>query len=105
MQLTISSPGVFDTLHFTRDPAAALPLAFQDVEIDVRALVLNFKDLLVALGKVDEPALGMECAGVVRRVGSGCAHLLPGDRVVACATGVGRSLARVDGRRTARLPD
>ncbi|NNL86089.1 MAG: AMP-binding protein, partial [Myxococcales bacterium] len=61
-----------------------------EIEFDVCAAGLNFKDVLMALGAVpsplgDELPLGIESAGTVRRVGAGVTDLQVGDRVLAAA--------------------
>ena len=60
------------------------------MEIEVRAAGLNFRDVLVALGVVEQDhggslVLGGECAGVVTAVGPGVIGLAVGDAVVAVA--------------------
>ncbi|KAK3685289.1 putative polyketide synthase [Podospora appendiculata] len=69
---------------------AKTPAVLEDMEVEIepRAVGLNFKDVLVAMGIVDpiKPGLGLECAGVVKRVGSGAQqkfNLRAGDHVVA----------------------
>ena len=54
-----------------------------EVEIRVRATALNFADVLKAVGVFPEAPFGMECAGVVDRVGAGVTRFRPGDEVVA----------------------
>ena len=58
-----------------------------EVEIEVRAAGINFRDVLNTLGMVpgagDE--LGAECSGVVVATGDEVSGLLPGDEVVALA--------------------
>ena len=60
-----------------------------EVEIEVRAAGLNFRDVLNALGAYpgDPGALGNECAGVVTAVGSSVASLRVGDEVIALPQG------------------
>ena len=62
-----------------------------EVEIEVKAAGLNFKDVLNVMGLLSDEAvaggiagknLGLECAGVITRVGEG-SHWQPGDEVVA----------------------
>src|SRR5207237_965603 len=76
-ELVISAQGSLDRLQWNARPLAR-PGA-DDVEIDVRATGLNFRDIMWALGLLPSealqdgfagPTLGMECAGVVTRVGS-----------------------------------
>ncbi|MDQ1834738.1 type I polyketide synthase [Massilia scottii] len=61
----------------------------QEVEIEVKAAGLNFKDVLIALGVLPAPVdpsmtFGQEAAGVVTRVGSEVTEIKIGDRVM-CA--------------------
>jgi phthiocerol/phenolphthiocerol synthesis type-I polyketide synthase C len=65
-----------------------------EVEIEVRAAGLNFRDVMWAMDLLPEealidgfagPALGLECAGVVRSLGAGVEGLAVGDRVMAFA--------------------
>ncbi len=57
-----------------------------EVEIQVHATAINFRDVLQSLGVVtlDAP-LGTDCAGVIVRVGEAVTDLVPGDEVVAVA--------------------
>ena len=58
-----------------------------EVEIEVRAAGINFRDVLNTLGMVPgaRDVLGAECSGVVVAVGEGVSGLLPGDEIVALA--------------------
>jgi NADPH:quinone reductase-like Zn-dependent oxidoreductase/ubiquinone/menaquinone biosynthesis C-methylase UbiE len=60
-----------------------------EVEIEVEASGLNFKDVLNALGLYpgNPGPLGAECSGRVLEVGSGVTHVAPGDAVMAIAGG------------------
>jgi acyl transferase domain-containing protein/NADPH:quinone reductase-like Zn-dependent oxidoreductase/acyl carrier protein len=83
-------PGVLDQLEFCSterlDPQAG------EVEIEVCAAGLNFRDVMKALGiypieRPDDRLLGDECAGRVCRVGEGVRHLSVGDEVIAISRG------------------
>ncbi|MCW5744746.1 MAG: SDR family NAD(P)-dependent oxidoreductase [Alphaproteobacteria bacterium] len=85
-----------------------------EVEIDVAATGLNFRDVMWSLGLLPDealengftgPAIGMECAGVVRAVGSGVDNLRIGDRVVAFAGNAFASRVTVGRQTVARIPD
>ncbi|CAH0022093.1 unnamed protein product [Clonostachys rhizophaga] len=83
LELKIRSPGLLESLHFEEVLGKSFtPLAADEVEIDVRAVGVNFRDLLVALGRVPDNNLGCECSGIISKVGSE-GHLKPGDKVVA----------------------
>jgi acyl transferase domain-containing protein/acyl carrier protein len=71
------------------------PLGPGEVEIEVRAAGLNFRDVLWAMGMLPEEALidgfagsnfGLECAGIVRAVGTDVRGVAIDDRVMALAS-------------------
>jgi len=72
------------------------PVEEGQVEIEVHASGLNFRDVMWAMGLLPEealsdgfagPTLGLECAGIVRSLGPGVDGLAVGDRVMAFAPG------------------
>ncbi|MCM2369159.1 type I polyketide synthase [Aporhodopirellula aestuarii] len=78
----------FDELHYV--PVGGKTLAPNEVEIEVRSTGLNFSDVLKALGlypgvKDEIVPLGIECAGVVSRVGDAVDRFQPGQRVMGVA--------------------
>jgi phthiocerol/phenolphthiocerol synthesis type-I polyketide synthase C len=93
LTLASSHAGGFDGLGW-EVPAPRSPLEPGEVEIDVHAAGLNFRDMMWAMGLLPEEALidgfagptfGLECSGVVRAVGPGVENLTVGDRVAAFA--------------------
>jgi myxalamid-type polyketide synthase MxaB len=86
-QLDTAGRGVLD--HLVLRPVERRPPGPGEVEIEVRATGLNFRDVLNALGMYpgDAGPLGGECSGVVVSVGSGVEGLQPGTEVVAIAQG------------------
>ena len=63
-----------------------------EVEVEVAAAALNFRDVMLVLGiypgqETGAPPLGWECAGTITAVGSGVGTLAVGDEVVAVAQG------------------
>ncbi|KAF2179436.1 hypothetical protein K469DRAFT_596142 [Zopfia rhizophila CBS 207.26] len=103
--MTVGSPGVLDSLRFVRDHEPDTPLAPEEVEVEVKAVGLNFKDVLVALGRVEGHVFGNECAGFVRRVGAGVQSLQPGDRVCAAKIGSMKSYVRGTENNVINIPD
>ena len=90
-ELGIASRGVLDTLEL-RAAERRVP-GPGEVEIEVRALGLNFRDVLSALGLYPgtPPPFGSECTGRILAVGAGVEGLGPGDDVIAVAPGAFRS--------------
>lgn len=94
-----------------RAPAAG------EVQIQVAAAALNFKDVLHAMGVLKEFAekrgvreapdqpLGLECAGRVLAVGPGVDHIRVGDEVIALADGTLASHIVVRAKHVARKPE
>ncbi|GDY50038.1 hypothetical protein SVIO_006610 [Streptomyces violaceusniger] len=103
--LTASPTGSLDDLALA--PRTVEPLTDGQVRIAVRAVGVNFKDVLITLGMVpgDLTRLGVEAAGVVLDVGPGVRSLRPGDRVFGLADAAFGSTAVTDQRLLARIPD
>jgi acyl transferase domain-containing protein/thioesterase domain-containing protein/acyl carrier protein len=82
--LEIASPGLLDTLTF--QPATRQKPGQGEVEIEVSATGLNFKEVLWALGILpsDGPIqFGLECAGKIVAFGKGVKGFQIGDEVMA----------------------
>jgi thioester reductase-like protein len=87
-RLEIATAGVLDNL--TLRSTTRRPPGQGEVEIQVRAAGLNFRDVLVAMGVIppvfeQSLDLGWECTGTVVRIGPGVEHLRVGEDVVALA--------------------
>ncbi len=102
--LTVGEKGVFSNLRFDalerRAPGAG------EVEIEVSASGLNFRDVLNTLGMYPGEAglLGAECSGYVVAVGDRVHHVQVGDRVMALVPGAFRAFVTVDARLVAPVP-
>ena len=82
--LTISRRGTLDGLKLSTVPARSLKP--DEILVDVAASGLNFRDVLNVLGIYPgQPALGAECTGTVRQLGSAVTNLQIGDRVAVVA--------------------
>ncbi|KAI1173240.1 hypothetical protein F4777DRAFT_458242 [Nemania sp. FL0916] len=106
LQLTVGTPGDLESLEFVEDPKYELPLGPREVEISAKAWGLNFRDVYVALGRLDDGDLGGDCAGVVTRLGSDCnSGLQLGDRVCMISPGCMRAYPRALESSVLKLPD
>jgi len=84
----VCQPGVLDSVRFEAAPRRAP--APGEIEIEVRAVGLNYVNVLSALGACPGypkgmGPLGTECTGRVARVGDGVSDWHEGDEVVAIA--------------------
>ncbi|KAK3328126.1 polyketide synthase [Cercophora scortea] len=109
VMLEVGRPGQLQTMQWITAKTPAV-LEEMEVEIEPRAVGLNFKDVLVAMGIVEpiKPGLGIECAGVVKRVGSKAQReydLWAGDHVVAFDHGCFSSRFITSAYLVAKMPE
>jgi NADPH:quinone reductase-like Zn-dependent oxidoreductase len=107
----LQRPGTLDWFsarHLLRAPPQP-----NEIEIEVAAVGLNFKDLMLAMGMLptdaiaDDPfggAIGQECAGRVVAVGERVSEFALGDEVVLLGPNNFASHVTVDARRAAHKP-
>ena len=105
LRMEVGSPGMIDSLLFRDDPAAEEPLAENFVELKPKAFGLNFRDVMVALGQLEETRMGHECGGIVTKVGTAVKGLKVGDRVCALTRGYYANFIRLDCTSVSRIPD
>ncbi|KAL8382408.1 hypothetical protein RB595_006274 [Gaeumannomyces hyphopodioides] len=103
LRLTVPTPGALETLHFIDDPAAGERLTGDQIEIDIRAIGVSFRDVMAAKGQTAED-LGHEVSGVVASVGPEAAGLAVGERVAALVQGGYASKVRAPIRNVFKLP-
>jgi NADPH:quinone reductase-like Zn-dependent oxidoreductase/acyl carrier protein/SAM-dependent methyltransferase len=88
LRLESRERGLLDSLRLAAFPAPVCGPG--EVEIEVMAAGMNFRDVLKALAlypaeTADARMFGDEVAGIVKSVGSGVTHVAPGDRVFGLA--------------------
>lgn len=104
LKLSIASPGMLDTLQFVDDLRNKASLSDDELEIEIKAAGLNFRDVLIAMGQVTGTNLGGECAGVVTRAGSNT-RVRPGDRVVGFVEGSFAAIGRCKDSHLCTIPE
>ncbi|KAI6392280.1 Type I Iterative PKS [Pyricularia oryzae] len=109
LRLCVAKPGLLDTLRFEQvaAPDELEPPADDELEIEPRAFGLNFRDVLIALGQLNQDAMGHECSGVVRRVGRLAAEnggFKPGDAVCGILRGHFATTVRVNWGCMVKIP-
>jgi acyl transferase domain-containing protein/NADPH:quinone reductase-like Zn-dependent oxidoreductase len=84
IRLTSSRPGTFDSLHWSQVSSGDIPLRANEVEVELHAASLNFKDVAIVMGLVpgNERLLGLEGAGTIQRMGSAVTDYHVGQRVL-----------------------
>ncbi len=102
--LVVTESGTFD--HLVLQPQTRRAPASHEIEIQVRATGLNFRDVLIVLGMYPGGAdvLGNECAGVVVAVGKAVQNFQVGDDVIAVATDSFGAFAIADARLAVHKP-
>jgi acyl transferase domain-containing protein/NADPH:quinone reductase-like Zn-dependent oxidoreductase/NAD(P)-dependent dehydrogenase (short-subunit alcohol dehydrogenase family)/aryl carrier-like protein len=104
-KLTIGAAGVLNTLHYEQVLSRIEELAPDDVIVEVKAVGLNNRDVLVALGQIHDEVFGSEIAGVVVRTGSlHDAGFQIGDRVFGVARNGAAQLARCQVSQLQKIP-
>ncbi len=107
----IGTPGILDSLRFASEPRQS-PGPGQ-VEIEVGASALNFKDVAKAMGLLNDitlegtasgRSLGLECAGKITAVGKDVNRFRAGDQVVGFAAGTLGTHALADARLMGHRP-
>ncbi|ORY71434.1 putative polyketide synthase [Pseudomassariella vexata] len=90
-RLDVETVGQTDSIFFRQEePAAETSLAADHVEVSVKAVGLNARDLQSISGNAEtssDTTCTSQYAGVITRVGTDVKTLVPGDRVVSMARG------------------
>lgn len=110
LALGFEAPGLLDSLRFIEDCNDKQGCLEPDaVEIKATHWGLNFRDLFIALGRMGTEKLGIDCAGVVTRIGSNVSArgsvLQPGDRVVMMTPGCMRTHPQAPFTNVVKVPD
>lgn len=89
LRLSFKLPGQLRNLHWESTPDRSP--ADNEIEVEVKATGLNFRDVMYTLGLLSDeavengfvgPTLGLEFAGIVTRTGKDVSAFQPGDHVV-----------------------
>ncbi|MEU0507109.1 SDR family NAD(P)-dependent oxidoreductase [Nocardia sp. NPDC005998] len=94
-----------DNFRLAEDASASEPLAAGQVRVSMRAVGVNFRDVLIALGTYPDAdaRIGSEGAGIVLEVAPDVTEFGPGDRVFGFIPGLGSTVV-ADRRLLARMP-
>ncbi|KAM4066064.1 acyl transferase domain-containing protein [Hirsutella rhossiliensis] len=102
LKVVIGNYGAIDSLYWTDE--AEFCLDDEEIEIKVAATGMNFKDVVISMGQVPSPYLGVECSGIATRVGRNVHTLRVGDRVCAMVRGAYGTYATCHASSAAVIP-
>ncbi|KAF4825322.1 Highly reducing polyketide synthase FUM1 [Colletotrichum tropicale] len=107
-KLSQRKPGLTDTLYWK--PMMTPALNKDEVKIKVKAVGMNYKDVLIAQSIITDTAaiqdgLGIECAGIVLEVGPDVDRVKVGDRIVAISSGSFTNIKVTSQQLCCRIPD
>ncbi|KAK0757783.1 hypothetical protein N5P37_009799 [Trichoderma harzianum] len=100
LRLEVGIPGHLDTLAFVDDDGdddTDESFGSETVEITPRAFGLSSRDVMAASGQLKDRSMGLECAGIISRVGDEArtkGGFNVGDRVMALLPGSGSASLR-----------
>ncbi|KAI1416673.1 hypothetical protein F5Y13DRAFT_205511 [Hypoxylon sp. FL1857] len=108
-RLEIGKRGSLKSLHWVERPLLD-NLTGEEVYIDIRAVGMNFKDTLIAMGIVNGPpdagdGFGFECSGVIAAVGPEVKDFAVGDRVMSITADAYATTTKTSASICIKVPD
>ncbi|KAF7586076.1 hypothetical protein BBP40_009607 [Aspergillus hancockii] len=97
--LDIGAYAMLDSLTWTSAGLALDMLGEEEIEVDVKYVGLNFRDMMIVMGFMGNmDQLGLEGSGIVRRVGAAVNRFSVGDRIMLSQPGLmcSRKVVRAD---------
>lgn len=105
LSLHFAAPGLLDSLEFREDYETSQPLSDDEIEVEVKATGVNFRDCLITLGRLSDDSIGSECAGIVERVGNQVTSLSRSDRVSVSSMNAYKTYMRAKASCAVRIPN
>ncbi|KAH9844894.1 Polyketide synthase [Teratosphaeria destructans] len=107
VRLQAEKVGTLESLTWCETAVGEVPMEPGMIEIEVKAVGVNFKDVATTMGIVpeNEYTIGCECAGIVRRVAPGVNKVNIGDRVVCMRSGTYVNRVQCPADRVHVIPD
>ena len=107
LRLEVATPGLLDSLRFIEDVTASLPIATDQLRIEPKAFGVNFRDVMISLGQLEDTSLmSSEYSGIVADVGADLKErFYVGDRVCAWGGNAYASSVVINGLAAHHIPD
>jgi acyl transferase domain-containing protein/NADPH:quinone reductase-like Zn-dependent oxidoreductase/NAD(P)-dependent dehydrogenase (short-subunit alcohol dehydrogenase family)/acyl carrier protein len=103
LKMIVETTGALDTIHFVDDDNK-ISLGEDELDIEVKAVGVNHRDIMAANGKLSRAEMGFEASGVVKAVGANVTNFRVGDRVAAMTNGAFASQTRTKAAMAFKLP-
>ncbi|KUJ09043.1 BcPKS8, polyketide synthase [Mollisia scopiformis] len=88
LQMAIGTHGALETLHFV-DQSVEDTLAEDGIELEVKAIGMNSRDIQLVMGVLPNSGFGVECSGIVTKIGSKVTNVAIGDHVACLSVSIG----------------
>ena len=107
LRLEVETPGLLDSLRFTEDDRGSLRINADQVRIEPKAFGINFRDVMISLGQLEDTSLmSSEYSGVITEVGVELEERFHvGDRVCAWGGSPYASSVSVSGLAVQLMPN
>lgn len=107
LRLEVETPGLLDSIRFVEDETPQRSLGADELRMDLRASGVNFRDVMISLGQLDDSSIMCgEHSGVVNAVGPGLTDRFHvGDRICAWGGNAYASSVVVNGLSAQNIPD
>ncbi|KAF5121795.1 Highly reducing polyketide synthase gloL [Metarhizium anisopliae] len=104
--ITMEMPGLLHTMTWSKGGSSRSP-ADGDIVVETRAVGLNFRDVLIALGIIENSPseMGFEGSGVVRAVGPGVSRFSISDHVMYLGSGCFKTIHTVNAALRVKMDD
>jgi NADPH:quinone reductase-like Zn-dependent oxidoreductase len=96
LKIAIGIHGALETFHFVDQPLE-VPLPDGEIEIEVKAIGMNLRDIVSAMGQLDSLDFGLECSGIVTKTSGNVSSFTVGDHAsgISISEGVFSTYARI----------
>ena len=107
LRLEVATPGLLDSLRFIEDDGSSLPIAANQLRMEPKAFGVNFRDVMISLGQLEETSLmSSEQSGFVTEVGEELKERFHvGDRICAWGGNAYASSVTISGLAAHLIPD
>lgn len=107
LKMVIGTPGALDSLHFIDDQTLEATLADDEIEVEVKAIGMNSRDIMAATNQLETDGFGVEYSGIITQIGNRVTNLAIGDRVagVTVARGVYSTYTRTKAAFALKISD